>query len=163
WLEVTYTRTVDGSTRKVVLDIHGDPVRLIDEAGTTTFISRNAEGQPLVATECYGTSSARSTTYQYNLNGDLTALIPPRGTLGTGGGRQTVTKTYTKDTTVKRWYGTTTLSPNDGTITDWEDTKGRLCQVRDYWGRDSKIEYNALGQETLRTYSDGKTSVSQYD
>jgi YD repeat-containing protein len=82
-LEVTYTRPADGSTRKVVLDAAGRPIRLTDEAGVTTSVTYDGDGQPITVVEAFGTSSARTTRYTYNKNGDLLTLVPPRGTAGT--------------------------------------------------------------------------------
>ncbi len=68
--------TVDTVVR---LDPAGRPYDITDEAGVKTVIQYNGDGQPLRVTQAVGEPEQRITRYEYNLDGSLARLIPPKG------------------------------------------------------------------------------------
>lgn len=83
-LEVTTSQVgVANSTRKLVVDRGGRVVKVTDANGVETQLTYNGDGQVLSVLAASNGSTPHLTRYEYDLHGNLTALIPPKGAAGT--------------------------------------------------------------------------------
>ena len=81
-LEVTSTRVVDGASIVAVMNAAGEVVSTTDASGVRTDMSYNGDGDLVWVIEAANRPGSRTTRYEYNLYGDLAAIIPPKGELG---------------------------------------------------------------------------------
>jgi RHS repeat-associated protein len=81
-LEVITWRIVDGASTTMLLDADGNVLSASGVDGIRSELHYNGDGAVLSVTEAVGRPEARTTRYEYDLNGDLTALIPPKGEAG---------------------------------------------------------------------------------
>jgi RHS repeat-associated protein len=112
-----------------------------------TYNSYDAAGQPLSATEAYGTALARTeATYTYNLNGQKTSLTDARG--------YRAEMTYDGHGRQARWIFPSKTATGTADASDYEeyayDPNGNRTSARKRDGSVLGFQYDALNRVTVK-------------
>jgi RHS repeat-associated protein len=158
----TYTYDPDGNLTETSApsssDASGAP-------GNITADTYDSDGQLSSETTGYGTSTATTTVYCYDANGDKTAVIPGDGDVSpaTCGSSSPYETTYAYDSAgelASQTTPATLMDPSGGTTTYTYDPAGNKLTSTDPAGVITSYAYDPAGAQTSVSYSEGSTATA---
>jgi RHS repeat-associated protein len=148
---VTSTTDENGHTTTYRYDGDGNLIQQTDPTGAATKYTYTPTGNVATVTDTGGTSgAARTTTYDYNTAGNVTATRQPDGT--------TVTNTYDAAGEL-----VATAEPSGVTTAYGYDGHGNLTSMTDPVGAKTTYAYDAAGRMTAQTDPNGNTTTYAWD
>jgi len=143
----------EGNLTSNSYDTNGNLLSTIDSAGNATSYNYDLHGNLIKLTDTLG----NTTEYSYDSSGNV---LTEKDSLGN------ITK-YSYDSNGNQLTKTTTRTTSSGTETITEINKfnsiGKITEITDAYGDNSKIEYNSIGKQSVIIDKLGNRTEFEYD